>query len=464
MITRRNAILPTMVAVLTLTLTGCGGGGSSSDSGSSSSSSSSSTSSSGGASATVTYDITAKTSSDVGVVAFQDGASGTWAAVAPTSSSTDGTTGLISYTYELTVTDSDGKYGVAAVCNKSGGGYTGDMLQATADEVTARWLNCSENSATESGSLSNYNASTDTLHFPGRRRTPSCQRAWRITRSPVRAHRVPIRWLLWTGTPGVRHPNMVIQRNVSLDYSNKTLLMLDFTDEFLANGGDFTITATNIPSSYYAAFSTYSLRVDRTKVGYLYTQGSSTSLTYASLPSAKLGSNDRYEYNTYVDDATHKDQRFAYGYTRSPVDASYPTPAAAPTPSMGTAGNRLSYSFDAWDSGVSGQETNVYRFHLFDKNNDGEWDVRQTAAWLGSSSQYTYTFPDLSSVSGWVTKYTPTTPSGSATYGTDYKDFFAAGTTSTTGTSEWDLVAGYNNGLMPVTEGTWYASASVGPF
>ena len=463
MITRRNAILPTMVAVLTLTLTGCGGGGSSSDSGSSSSSSSSSTSSSGGASATVTYHITAKTSSDVGVVAFQDGASGTWAAVAPTSSSTDGTTGLISYTYELTVTDSDGKYGVAAVCNKSGGGYTGDMLQATADEVTARWLNCSENSATESGSLSNYNASTDTYTFLAgdHAKLPTGMADYTVSGpgAPGSYTLVAV-----DRNTGGADPNMVIQRNVSLDYSNKTLPTLDFTNQFLANGGDFTITATNIPSSYHAAFSTYSLRVDRTKVGYLYTQGSSTSLTYASLPSAKLGSNDRYEYNTYVDDATHKDQRFAYGYTRSPVDASYPTPAAAPTPSMGTAGNRLSYSFDAWDSGVSGQETNVYRFHLFDKNNDGEWDVRQTAAWLGSSSQYTYTFPDLSSVSGWVTKYTPTTPSGSATYGTDYKDFFAAGTTSTTGTSEWDLVAGYNNGLMPVTEGTWYASASVGPF
>ena len=67
---------------------------------------------------------------------------------------------------------------------------------------------------------------------------------------------------------------------------------------------------------------------------------------------------------------------------------------------------RISLSWDSWNHGVTGHTLRFYRFNISYNSYTYRWTIDLSSGWLGPSSSYTYTFPDISLL-GWNSSYIP---------------------------------------------------------
>jgi len=208
------------------------------------------------------------------------------------------------------------------------------------------------------------------------------------------------------GNLDIPNSHVVIDRNVSV--TTNTVHNIDFTNAPIADSTPYTWSCGNTnTNSHSVSF----LSAGGTTI---YNIGGSS---YQPLiPSSLLQNGDFWSYASTATsgNATTAFQEFhdqpgnytcqgfpphmTQGATFTVVDANLST-------------ERIQVSWNAYSSGLSGHQTQVYKLAEYMFGGSYYWDIYWTTGWLGNNPSYTYTFPNLSSLTGWDDNWYPDNPS-----------------------------------------------------
>ncbi|RLJ70871.1 hypothetical protein BCF55_1157 [Hydrogenivirga caldilitoris] len=373
-------LIPTALAVAFIS--GCGGGGGNSPAG------------------VVTVEVANNGGSQV-FFAYQDGA-GAWQTASPTISG-------YKYTYQFNVTDASGKYGAVVFCTSN---MNGNLFHGLISERNRLYVDCGTPTYTLSGSFNPQYVGVDKFVYWS-------TQYWQTTQSGSYAFNTPgvppgthdIITILEDGNSNdgnldILNSHVVIDRNVSV--TTNTVHNVDFTNAPTADSTSYTWSCGNT--------NTNSHRVSFLSAGGTTIYNIGGSSYQPLIPSSLFQNGDFWNYASTATSgsATTSFQEFhdqpsnyncqgfpphmTQGATFTVVDANLST-------------ERIQVSWNAYSSGLNGHQTQVYKLNEYMFGGSYYWYIHWTIGWLGNNSSYTYTFPNLSSLTGWDDNWYPDNPS-----------------------------------------------------
>ncbi len=376
---RKNFLFPISIASSAL-LTACGGGGGNSPQG------------------VVTVTV-ANNGGNTVFFAFQDG-SGAWQTASPTVSG-------YKYNYQFNVNDPSGKYGVVVYCTSN---LKGRLFHALVSERNSLYVDCGTPTHTLSGQfLLNGNPITgiDTLVFWG-------TQYWRVSQTGSYNFNSP-------GVPEGTHDIIGIledgmANNNNLDPANTAHVVIDRNVSVTAN----TVYNINFTGSPQADTTTYSwncIATNSHRVSFLSSGGTTIyNIGGASyqpiIPNSLLQNGDFWNYastGTSGSATTTFEEFHAQpgNYTCQGFPNHMSQGATFQDVDVGQNTQRIQISWNAYSSGLNGHQTQVYKLDEYMFGATYYWYMHWTTGWLGNSSSYTYTFPNLSSLAGWDDNWYP---------------------------------------------------------
>lgn len=310
-------------------------------------------------------------------LAFQDG-NGAWTLLS-------GTT--------FTVTDPAGRYGLAWVCTYTSSPPEVNVVQATTGESASATVDCPPATIlaniTVSGTLQGMQ-STDTGYVAiGTLSTSPINSPFNYSVTPAQgSHTLVAYGRDQSGAP----TTMLVRPSVSF-YTSQTGYNLDLSSSAAASFTDATATLTNYLQN--AGLNMYAYLLSPTTGRAKLASGSTSSLTVPVVP-ASLRGQDIFLLSGLGASGQEVDRTV----TSIAGQVSLPLPSTLSSGSIGVANGIATAS---WGSVTFGQTGGV-TLYVADVDPLGvttspRWHVAATTGWLGTNSAYT--FPDLTSTSGW---------------------------------------------------------------
>lgn len=355
-------------------LSGCGGGGSNPAAG------------------VVVVDVANNNGGSV-FFAYQDG-SGTWQTIPPTING-------YKYSYQFNVNDPSGKYGVAVYCTSN---LKGNLFHALVSERNSLYVDCGTPTHALSGQVlwNNSPLTYEAFAYWGTQYwTATTSGSYSLT---VREGRADVIGLFDNDTSGnAQYDNIVhvvIYRN--LNVNGTTQQDIDFTNSPQA---DTTTYSWNCGA-------TNSHRVSFLSAGGTTIYNIGGASYQPIIPNTLLQSGDFWNYASTgtSGSATTTFQEFHVqpgNYTCQGFPNHMSQGATFQDVDVGQNTQRIQISWNAYSNGLGGHQTQVYKLDEYMSGGSYYWYMHWTEGWLGNSPSYTYTFPNLSSVTGWNNTWYP---------------------------------------------------------
>lgn len=352
----------------------------------------------GGSSPGVVKVTVANNSGSTVFFAYQDG-SGTWQVLAPSVSG-------YKYIYQFNVSDSSGKYGVVVYCTSNLKGF---LFHGLITERNDLYVNCGAPTFTLTGSflLNGNQISYDAFaHWGPQYNSPNQSGTYSMN---VREGTHDIIALLEDGqsdnnsldVSNVAH--VVIQRNVTV--SGNTNNDIEFAGSPASDMTNYNWSCgnSNVPSNPRVSF----LSEGGTTI---FNIGGSTYKPI--IPSSLLVTGDFWNFSATETSgsATTTYQEFHAqpgNYTCQGFPSHLPQGASFHDVDVGQSFQRISISWNSYTSGLNNHSIKVYKLNEYMKGGTYYWYMHWTIGWLGSASPYSYTFPNLSGLSGWNDSWYP---------------------------------------------------------
>ena len=345
-------------------------------------------------------------------VAVQDG-SGSFTKL--TASSLSARSHEIPTTYTFQVNDPSKKYGVIVVCKPSAGTPKGQASFATLDETKEIRVECgyAPNSNTLGGNLTWMDSSPGneaaTIIWGGYDNFIDADTSYSVYAHSPTNDLIAIHA---TGSPTQVADYIWIGRGIGSGTMN-----IDFNDTSKFKPVDNSTVTLDCPNSKWPS-GTFEARASLnflTSGGAKFSAGGSSRLPVTVkkfFPDSLIQPDDRFYYNFFATDSFSRSTRgsLLQLYTTSPSDKTCPDLLPIPDPASFTdpeSNNRVNISFSPVTSIPSSfNEVAMYTIiNYVDAN--WEWSFTFSSDYVGNVSSFNWEFPDLSSLSGWDSNWTP---------------------------------------------------------
>ncbi len=330
--------------------------------------------------------------------------------------------------YKLGVTT--GRYGVAWVCDASGGV---NVIEATPGELPAYTATCGAAASTATGTVSNIpSGQTATVYLSGDKLGDNAGATSFTYNSLVEQGQYDLTLELWT-TSQLRLAGVVLARDVTVpanglqhDFDASTAFTA-FDSHAISIVGATAGETVDHDSGMYTALGT-DIAIDFAQQG----------PTYRTMPAAQLQAGEVDYVGAAANDLAAGTGRTAHAYFRAPSDTTLTLPALAPT-TVTVAATTPMVQLHADFRTASGQS-----YLLLFYQTSASWLIYVSSGWLAGGTAYTS--PDLS-VAGWSSSWAAQ-PGVSTGYAADVH-YTNAGFLQPPGDGTHEAQAGTNGQLTP---------------